>query len=144
MTLVELMVGATLFSVVGISIVSAGADFSSTLNEQMEMENTYTRSNLVRARLLGDADSSSAVECNGTNNIGFTLGDDEATLVEYFVEDQKLVRWSNPPNKETPVVEAVASFQCNDLDTNGVYVALSLGNAQHPYHLHFRVSDSGS
>ena len=143
-TLVELMVASTLFSVVGLAIVSVGGDFSRTLAAQMEMEDTYTRSNVVRARLLGDAGASSVVDCIGSGDIAFTLDDPGATSVEYYLDGNDLIRWSHPPDKETPVVDSVSAFECNDLGSDGVYVSLSLGNDDYPYHLHFRVSDSGS
>jgi prepilin-type N-terminal cleavage/methylation domain-containing protein len=143
MTLVELMIASTLFAVIALSIVSAGADFTDTLSEQMAVEDVYTRSNIVRARLLGDFRAAGATTCIGAGDLGFTLSGVPSVDVEYFLVGSDLVRWTSSPVKETPVASEVSSIECSNLGIDSVFVTITLGTAEQPYRIHFRASKGG-
>jgi hypothetical protein len=143
-TLLELIVVSTLFAAMSTFIFSAGTTFSEVLTEQRGRSATFTNGNVTRMRLLGDADSSSSVACAAADRLQFTVGGIPATLVEYYIRSGELVRWTLPPDHESLVAANASALTCSDLGSDGIAVGIDMGGTIHPYHLHFRVSESGS
>jgi prepilin-type N-terminal cleavage/methylation domain-containing protein len=144
MTLVELMIATTVMASLSVFMLSAGQDFSETLVEQQQRTDVYTRANVLRMRLLGDARRASSAICPDSDTLSITLSTDPSTFVEYYVANGDLVRWTLPPDHESLIAEDVQSITCTSLGTDGLFVSVEMGTADHPYHMHVRVSDTGA
>jgi len=141
-TILEMVIAATLFAGMSVSICAAGATFSDVLAEQFEMQETYTSSNVTRMRFLGDADSSTAVSCAAMDRLSFTLGGSPGIDVEYYIDSGELVRWADPPDKTSLVASGAATLDCIEVGPDDVYAVVALGTTEHPYYLLVHVTSS--
>jgi hypothetical protein len=125
-------------------MLSAGTEFSETLVEQQERADVYTQANVLRSSILGDAKRAASVLCPDSDTFSLTLGTLPPTFVQYHVSNGDLVRWSIPPDHEVLVAENVQSLLCTSLATDGLFVSIEMGTADHPFHVHVRVSATGA
>ncbi len=126
-TLIELIVVSTLFATMSILMFTVGTTFSEVLTEQRGRSATFTNGNVTRMRLLGDANSSRSVACATADRLRFTVGGTPATLVEYYVRDGELVRWTLPPDHESLVARNTSALTCTDLGIDGIAVDFDMG-----------------
>jgi hypothetical protein len=95
---------------------------------------------VIRARLLGDARSTTGVACAGSDALQFEAGAG-LTQIEYTASDGKLLRWLSTTDRQTPLADDVTDLECNDLGEQGLELELSLGGTEHPFHFYFHVSE---
>jgi len=142
-TLIETMIASTLFAALSVAMVSAGSTFSQAEREQFTRTTAATSANVVRTRVLADAEASDSVLCADASTLSLTL-DGGSTVVEYYVTDGDLVRWALPPDKESLIAENVNMLACQSFGPAGLVTDFSLGTLDHPHHVYMRVSDSGA
>jgi len=143
-TLIELMISTTLMATLSVFMLSAGTEFSQTLLEQEHRTDVYTQANVLRSRVLGDARRAASVLCPNSDTFSLTLLTVPPTFVEYHVIDGDLMRWSLPPDHEVLVAEDVETLSCTSLGLDGLFVSVAMGTTDHPFHMHVRVSSTGS
>jgi type II secretory pathway pseudopilin PulG len=143
-SLIELLIATTLFSLVSVFMYSAASEVSALQLEQQTRTRAATNANVARARVLGDATTATSALCADASTLSLSIGLGPATLVEYYVSDGELVRWTLPPDKESLVAEDVAALDCFSFGSDGIAVDLDLGTADHPFHVFMRISDSGA
>lgn len=139
-SLVELLITSTLFALVLMAVMTSGSVFSQVLFEQNHRTLAASDANVVRTRILGDARVATSFLCADTATLSMDIGPGGSTVVQYWVEDERLVRWTLPPDQTSLVAEDVATLSCTALGADDVSVAIALGAAQNLFGLNVRIS----
>ena len=140
-TLVELLVAGTLMGIFGLLFASAGSTFFGAVTTLDARTANVGNAGVAQQRLLSDARGASSTLCSDADKVSFTIGSGMQTLVQYRVEDKKLLRWSFPPDRDSLVAQPVQSLACGSLGPDLTEIDLQMGSGNDRLRLAMTISE---